>query len=132
MRRLPAISPDAVAVARVVHRIMRERGADHVEVSLEAGLSKDYVRDLFRAKSKNPKQAELQKLASTLNVDVSTLTEVGAVAGEQVGGDLSYTDEEVALIGLWRLLSDDGQEVVLTQIAKLVPKHPRRRQANDI
>ena len=132
MIRLPDLSPDAIPIARCVHRIMAAKGLPHARTCVEAGLSRDYARDLFRGKSKNPKQAELQQLAAAMGVAVSDLTEIRPVPVDQRGYDLPYTSDEMALIDLWRLLSDDGRDMALSAIAKLITTHSRRSQTRDV
>ena len=128
MARIPNLSPDAAPIARAVHKLMVDRGLTPSRTCLEAGLSPNYARDLFRGKSKNPKQHELQLLAAAIGVDVSELTEIRSAPVEQIRDDSPYTDDELALIDLWRLLSDDGRDMALTAIARLLAKHSRSRQ----
>ncbi len=126
-KRNPDLSEEAVPVARELHRHLTERGLHHVDVSLSAGLGRDYLRDLFRGKSKNPKGDELLKVSGYLRIPLRALAEQDAIAGDQIGGDHPYTQEEIALVDLWRLLSDIGRDRALSAIAKLITQFPRRK-----
>ena len=126
-KRNPDLANDAVPVARKLHGILSERGLHHVAVSQQAGLGRDYLRDLFRGKSKNPKADELVRITKALAVGLSEVTEKGTPLQDKLSGDKQYTRVEVALLDLWGLLSDVGRDEALGAIAKLITLYPRRQ-----
>ncbi|MDW3119387.1 MAG: S24 family peptidase [Roseovarius pacificus] len=81
-----------------LQKIMQERGLKDSTLSLAAGLSESYIRDLKRGKASSPTLARAEKIAQELNLDVvdiltaaedeiatSTVTIAGKVgAGAQV------------------------------------------------
>lgn len=123
----PPLDGRAAPIARLIHGILLASGRHHVDVSLEAGLGRDYLRDLFRGKSQKPNYADLVRVIEALGADPAALSEHGATPSYKEGGDQSYTKEESALLDLWRLLSDAGQHEALGMIARLIIKHPRRQ-----
>lgn len=122
----PPLDASASPVARIIHAIMLERNRHHVEVSLAAGLGSGYLRDLFRGKSKKPNYEDLVKIAEELGIDIGALSEQRAANANKEGGDESYTEEQMALLTMWGILSDEGQERAIAAIAKLILKYRRR------
>jgi transcriptional regulator with XRE-family HTH domain len=122
----PALSESAAPVARIIHALLEERGLHHVEVSLSAGLGSGYLRDLFRGKSKKPSHEDLAKVADVLGVGIAALSEESSASIDKDGGDKPDAEEAIALLKLWGLLSDEGQDLALGMIAKMIIKHPRR------
>lgn len=127
MAKIPDLAPEAIPLASVLRSLLVRRNLYHVKISQDAGLGAGYIRDIIRGKSRNPKAAELQRLAEALGVDIAELTEVGAVARNHLGNDHPYTDEESGWVDLWRLLNDEGRDLALGYVAKLITKHARRR-----
>lgn len=122
----PPLADSAAPVARIIHAILIDQGLHHVEVSLLAGLGRGYLRDLFRGKSQKPNLEDLGKIADVLNVGISTLSQQGTAPLDKERGNEPYTEEHLALIGLWDILSKEGQERAIGEIAKLVLKYRRR------
>lgn len=110
---------------------MKTLGLTAKRVASMADLNETYVRDILKGKSKNPRMAHLKKLATALGCDISELTNIGAVTGEQPSGDPPYSLEERALIRMWRILSEEAHNIVLDTIDKLVPTKTLRRKTDD-
>ena len=83
---------------------MKTQGIGAKALSLKAGLNDTYVRDILKGKSRNPRNAHLQKLALALECQVSDLT------GELDSADGSELEREV-LAGL-RSTDKQGQEMI--------------------
>jgi transcriptional regulator with XRE-family HTH domain len=128
MVKIPPLSPNAIPAARELHKMLLDKGLHHVQVSLQAGLGSGYLRDLFRAANLRPSAEALQRLAATLDVELSALTpQVGTIRSDQPRADAPYSPNEIALIELWRLLNDDARENILAEIAKAIVRNPRTR-----
>lgn len=123
----PLLDPSAAPIAGTIHALLIESGRHHVDVSLEAGLGRDYLRDLFRGKSQKPNHEDLVKITNILGAPISALSEQGAASTKEDRGNKPYVKEDVALLSLWGLLSKEGQDRALAEIAKLILKYPRRR-----
>jgi hypothetical protein len=128
--KFPPLLDGASHAARVVHQHMLKHGIDHREASIKAGLAEGYARDLFRGRSKRPGQETLFALARAISLDIAALAcgpaQQGAAPRDKVGDELPYTASEISIVSLWRLLSDEGRDIVLGQMGKLIERHPRR------
>jgi DNA-binding Xre family transcriptional regulator len=65
---------DEGLIARNVGLRMAIMGLGPKALSLKAGLNETYVRDLVQGRSRNPRQAHLQHLATALDCQVTDLT----------------------------------------------------------
>lgn len=118
---------DPPPMVGLIRRRMETLGLNAKRVAAMADLNETYVRDILKGKSKNPRTEHFKKLATALGCDVSELTNIGAVTGEQPSGDPPYSPDERALIGMWRILTEEAHGIVLDTIDKLVPTKTLRR-----
>lgn len=123
---MPALAQHAVPAARILRDLLVSQDRHHADVSVKAGLGKGYIRDILLGKSQNPKSHDVARVFRELGVEFGNgLPEHGATEAEQHGGDKPYTKQQVAFLGLLDLLSPEGQNLALAEIAKLISKHPR-------
>lgn len=139
MARVPKLSPDAVPVAHEVHHRMVERGIGQKALAQGAGLNETYVRDLFAAKSKNPKTDQLQKLADFFGCTLEDLTGPGSAGSDQhqyelvdPSSILPLHPSELPLIAMWRLLDRPSRDSILARVAELVASRSGRRKSHNI
>lgn len=139
MTRPPTVSTDAAPVAHEVHRRMVERGIGQKALAEGAGLNETYVRDLFKAKSKNPKTDQLQKLADFFGCSLEALTGPGGSGGDQhqyevvdPSGILPLRPSEFPLIAMWRILDQSSRDALLAKVAEIVAARSKRRKGHDI
>lgn len=139
MARVIKISPSAAPVAHEVYRRMVKCGLGQKALALRAGVNGTYVRDLFAAKSKNPKTDQLQKLADFFGCTVRELTDPGGAGGKQRDDEivdpssiLPINASEFSLITMWRVLDQPSRDSIIARVAELVAEHSRRRKNNDI
>lgn len=137
--RVPKLSPDAVPVAREVHRRMVDRGIGQKSLAQGAGLNETYVRDLFAAKSRNPKTDQLQKLADFFGCSLEDLTDPGGSSSDQhqyqfvdPSSILPLRSSEIPLIAMWRLLDVPSRDSILARVAELVAARSGRRKSQDV
>ncbi len=125
-KSMPALAEHAVPAARVLRDLLVAQDRHHADVSVKAGLGKGYIRDIIMGKSQNPKSYDVARVFRELGVQFGTgLPEHSAPEAEKHGSDQPYTKQQVALVGLWGLLSPEGQALALAEIAKLITKYPR-------
>lgn len=55
-----------------IRYLRKQKGMSQLELSLEAGVNKNYISDLERG-SRNPSITLLEKIARALDIDLSTL-----------------------------------------------------------
>jgi len=138
MAREPQLSHDASPVAREVHRRMVARQIGQKALAIGAGLNETYVRDLFSAKSKNPKTDQLQKLADFFGCRLEDLLTPGSASRDQppnevidFSGVFPLHPSEVSLVGMWRYLDRPSRDRVISLVEEMITEQARRRQAND-
>ena len=73
-RTLDARDTDTPMVA-TLRRVLRERGTSAREVSVEAGLSPDALRNVLAGKTKMPRPQNLSRMAELLRVPVEIFTD---------------------------------------------------------
>ena len=122
MKRTPTLSPDASPVAREVHRRATEQGFTQKGLAVASGVNETYVRDLYKGKSKNPKGDQIEKIARALGCTVDDLRRPGRPEGAHTPGEFIKDPDELALIGLWRALSDSLRGLALYQVNQLLPR----------
>lgn len=122
----PRLLENATSVARVIHTILIDRDLHHAEVSLAAGLGRDYLRDLFRGKSQRPNYVDLVKISDALGVEIGDLAQEGAAPIYKESSEEPQTEEHRALLDLWDMLSDEGRDKAIGEIAKLIIRYRRR------
>lgn len=122
MRELK-LSDDAGTVARQVYRRMVERGLNAKALSQDAGLNETYVRDLLKARSRNPHSEHLTKIAAALGCEVADLlsTDPRPANADPGTGDFVYDSEERAVLYLWRVLTPAGRRRVMDSIRTAIP-----------
>lgn len=103
------LSPDAAPVAREIYRRMRALGLGQKALAVTAGVNETYVRDLFHAKSKNPKHEQLAKLAQALGCTLNDLIHPGWPGEFEEGENTAKTPEEMAWLRVWRRASLEGR-----------------------
>ena len=112
--------PENGPLAAEVYRRMVVCELTQIGLARKAGLNETYVRDLFRGKSLNPKQAELAKLAAALGCTVTDLTSPGRSRGDDKDEKLAKTAEELMILRIWRVLGPEGRNRLVGQAAELV------------
>jgi transcriptional regulator with XRE-family HTH domain len=125
MIKVPEVAADAAPLARIVRDLMVDRGFNATALARAAKLNKDYLRNLFDGKSRNPKGEQLTRLAAALGVPLSVLTKIDA-ADDHIGDNRPDASIELSVLALWRLLDDDGRDLALLTLAKLVAAHARK------
>lgn len=127
------LSPEASPIARAIFERMREHGLSQKALALRAGLNEGYVRDLFRGKSTNPRQAHLAKIAGVLGCSILDLIDPGATREEPKRGEVVNKPDELAFLNFYRILSLDGRRKAIQAMIDAVPglKLPRA-EGNDI
>jgi transcriptional regulator with XRE-family HTH domain len=119
---------DEGAIARNVRLRMEAKGLGPKALSLKADLNETYVRDILKGKSRNPRQAHLQKLAAALDCRVSDLTDeldpagVGAVPKQDLRRDLHAAIDA---------MDEDQRRAVLTIIKMMVPREATDEANSD-
>lgn len=116
MKRVAALPQDAGPLARELHRRMVEKDMGQKALALAAGVNETYVRDILRGKSLNPKQAQLDKVAKALGCSVQDLISPGRPQQLQDNERTAQTDEELALLRIWRRASDIGRDRIMRSI----------------
>lgn len=140
MKRPPTLSPKATPIAREIHRRMIDANLGQKELAVKAGLNDTYARDLFKAKSGNPKSEQLQKLAAVLGCTVEELLKPGV---SDLDSDLrDFVDpanvlpllpDEISIVRMWRVLDKPGRDLVLLQLTDLLTRQlPKGRKVNDV
>lgn len=131
------LSTDASPIARAVFARMVDAQMTQKALALKANLNETYVRDLFKGKSKNPKQEQLVKLAGALSCRVADLiqppdtTEIDALGLKQEKPQFIDDPDELALLGLWRAVLPETKHALLA-IAKTSLIGTSIRKSDDI
>jgi DNA-binding Xre family transcriptional regulator len=73
MRENSRMEEDEPHLHRVLRAEMEKRGLNQHSLAAEAGLKPDAVRDIFRAKSSNPRAGTLQALSKYLGMSIGEL-----------------------------------------------------------
>lgn len=114
---------------------MVELGIGQKTLAEGAGLNETYVRDLFKAKSKNPKTDQLQKLADFFGCNLEDLTDPRGAGRDQhqyesvdPSSILPLRESELPLIAMWRLLDRPSRDAILAKVAEIVVGRPKRRK----
>jgi transcriptional regulator with XRE-family HTH domain len=132
MREL-RLSPDAGPVAREVYRRMGAMGLGQKALALRAGLNETYVRDLFRGKSKNPKNQQLSKIAKALGCTLNDLTNPRGAENIEENEKSAQSSEEVALLRVWRRASPTGRDRITEAIEQaMLGGLPSLRKTKDV
>ncbi|MXV44352.1 helix-turn-helix domain-containing protein [Saccharibacter sp. 17.LH.SD] len=107
---------------RLIHEIrqrMEDKGIGQKKLALSAELNETYVRDILKGKSKRPDVFSIGRLAVALGCTVDELIGMPSFDHAQSGHTVSiskissealYTEEEEAVIELWRSLLPDQKE----------------------
>ena len=132
MTKTPSLPPDAGPVARAVYQRMMSSNLGQKALAHLAGVNETYIRDILKGKSKNPKSDQLLKVATALGCDLEDLTGPRRSSSNNHGGKLPYSESEIALIEMWRILSPSGKNIVISKIIEMLPRATKGRQANDV
>jgi transcriptional regulator with XRE-family HTH domain len=109
------MTPDAeTALVRLLRQRMNEVEIRPKALALKAGLGDTYVRDILKGRSRNPKAAELAKLARALDMDAAALM---AAASTPQDAELVKDPAELLLLRTWRKLVEQERLGVLDYIA---------------
>lgn len=103
-----------------LERLMTERAISRKALSARAGLNETAVRDIME-RNGNPTLKTLQKLATALGVDTSTLI-----------SDLTdLTEDEAELLRKFRALSATQKAIVAGVAENMVPESKREEDGGD-
>jgi transcriptional regulator with XRE-family HTH domain len=122
------LSADALPVAREIHRRMVAAGLGQKSLAALAGVNETYIRDIFKARSLNPKWDQLSKVAAALGCTVSELTNPRPPGVPPETGQFVDDPDELAWLSFWRRLSPAGRGKMLDDAAKNAPTPVRARQ----
>ncbi|GBQ04984.1 helix-turn-helix domain-containing protein [Saccharibacter floricola] len=104
---------------REITRRMEEKGIGQKRLALEADLKETYVRDILKGKSKRPDVFSIGRLAQVLGCSIEELVGLSTVNASQVRSSVDsfkspsqslYTEEEIAIVDLWRSLVPNQRE----------------------
>lgn len=104
---------DEDPIIRNVSMRMAAKGLGPKALSLRAGLNETYVRDLLKGRSRNPRQAHLQKLANALECEVGDLTSATLV-------DQNRLD----LLAAYDAMDEAQRQALLTMAKGVVRRDP--------
>ena len=127
------IPADAAPVARAIYARMDELKMNPTQLSREAGLNATYVRDILEGKSKNPKTAEIERLAKALGcgsvADLMAYADPSARCVATLAPDpvstrkIPHPDHQmrkVLLLDIWDCLTERDQEVTMRVVNGLI------------
>jgi len=115
---------------------LARKGLSPRKASLDAGLGESFVRDVLDGRSKSPRVDRLQKLASTLGVDLPYLTGTSDAPGEPTElpprrlQELTIRGRVQA--GTWTSVDHGVQEPYGVEVLPTDPQFPHARQWLDI
>ncbi|MXV35941.1 MULTISPECIES: helix-turn-helix domain-containing protein [unclassified Saccharibacter] len=100
---------------REITRRMEEKGIGQKRLALEADLKETYVRDILKGKSKRPDVFSIGRLAQVLGCSIEELVGLSTVNASSVDSfkppsQSLYTEEEIAIVDLWRSLVPNQRE----------------------
>lgn len=128
----PVIDPGAIPLAHEVHRRMIAAGLRQKSLALKAGLNPTYVRDLFRGRSRNPKERELSKLAAALKCELSDLANPRGSGAEPLDKDCVKDIEEIRLLDIWRTLTPQARLRFLLGGQAAIPRRHDGTDPDDV
>lgn len=112
------LSPDVPPLVREIHRRMVEAGLNPYSLAQKVGRGESYFRDLFRGKSRTVSGEFLPSIAAALGCSEEDLLRPGkADSGPSPGGEPDEV-KEAALLGFWRMLTEQGQRRVMELIIR--------------
>lgn len=133
VKKAASLPPDASPIAREIYRRMVAAGLGQKALATKAELNETYVRDIFRGKSNNPKHEHLGKIAKALGCTLLDLSDPGRPDNFEDGERAAQTDEEIALLKVWRRASDVGRDRIMGAIEDaLVGELLGRGKAKDV
>lgn len=114
----PRLDPGASRLVREIFRRMNLLGLTPTSLAAKTGRNATYFRDLFQGRSAAPSTKFLPAIAEALECEVADLLNPREPGSEPTAhGDTDKLDE-IALIGFWRSLSEDGKRRVLRSIIR--------------
>jgi transcriptional regulator with XRE-family HTH domain len=126
------ISPHATPLVREIHRRMVEAGLNPFSLAAKTGRGESYFRDMFRGRSRSPNLEFLPSIAAALGCKEEDLLRPGKAEGRPGPSGQSNEVTEAALLGFWRMLTEQGQrrvmEVVIQEAFRLLREKPSGRE----
>lgn len=114
----PKLSPHATPLVREIYRRMIEVGLNPFSLAQRTGRGESYYRDLFRGKSRSPNLEFLPSIAAALGCkEEDLLRPRKADSGPSPGGEPDEVNE-VALLGFWRMLTEQGKRRVMEVVIR--------------
>ena len=112
---------------------MLAKGFGQKALALAADVNETYVRDLFKGKSKNPKNDQLSKIAKALGCTLSDLTDPRRAEDIQESEKIAQSPEEVELLRIWRRAAPTGRARIIDAIeAAMMGGLSGIRKKNDV
>lgn len=114
----PDVPANSSILVREIYRRMQAAGLNPTSLARDAGRNPTYFRDLFKSDGTNPKVEFLPGIARALHCSVNDLLDPRGAKSEPDLSGSEYQAEEIALLGLWRLLSEAGRRRVMRAIIR--------------
>jgi len=118
MSHAPRLAPSASPQVRAIYERMMKLGLTPTSLAAAIGRNETYFRDLFQGRSSTPSIKYLPAIAEALQCEVSDLLEPGKAGGKPSAGGEAYELDEVALIGLYRLLNEEEKRHIMRTIIR--------------
>ena len=122
-RSIPNVNP----TVREIHRRMVAAGLNNYSFAKKIGVNDTYFRDMYKSQSAGPRISFLPAIAAALECKVSDLLNPSiadpASREPEVGSEEDQA-EEIALMGLWRILTPEARRRIMRAIIREVSKSP--------
>ena len=118
MSHAPRLAPSASPQVRAIYERMMKLGLTPTSLAAAIGRNETYFRDLFQGRSRAPSAQYLPAIAEALQCEVSDLLNPGGAGGEPSANGEVYQPDEIALIGLWRVLNEEEKRHIMRTIIR--------------
>lgn len=118
-------------LAAEIHRRMKAKGMNSLQLAMATGRSANYFRDFFRGRMQAPSSTILPDIAVALDCDVNDLLNPGRarnVPGFNREAHQAHEADEIALLGFWRGLTRMGKRRVMYAIIREASQVAAARQ----
>lgn len=124
----PRLSPYATPLVREIYRRMVAAGLNPFSLAQRTGRGESYYRDLFRGKSRSPNLEYLPAIAEALGCKEEDLLRPGKADSQPSPSDEVDQTNEIALLGLWRVLTGQGKRRVMEVLLREATQILRDRE----
>ncbi len=122
---MPVTDSGLQKVIDAINNRMRERGILAVDVARQTGHAPSTVTRLLNGETTQPRWDTLEEIAAVLDLDITDVmkTAYGSLTPVQL--------DEVELVAIYRKLSEDGQEYLLTAALSFLERQEKRKQEQE-